>query len=106
VPAVKLIQLKGVRSQGDRVSFNDVVRLYEQSHPGQPKVEVTYQPVHQAQAEHDSIPGFTFPKLTLQLRLDWVGGNCDLTKGGRMVLSNSLVPGWKPTSVAEYLAPI
>lgn len=102
-PPATLTTLHRISIQGERLSLNAAVALYEASHPGS-KVAVTHRPVAEAQAEHDAIEGFSFRKLVLWLLLDWVKGAGDVTKGGEVGVANGLVEGWRPESVGEYLA--
>lgn len=97
----ELVKLGHVAVQGDRVSFSDIIAAYEASHPGE-TLEVTQTELGEAFKLLPTLQGFA--QMATFMRVEWAKGEADVTRGGTVELGNGLVPGWKPTTVAEYLA--
>lgn len=87
-----------LRIEGDRKTFNEVVQIYERSHPGQ-EIIVSRTPVEQAEktiATDQGLDGFL-----AFLFLSWEQGAAVYSSGP---LDNHLFPEWKPTSIEALLA--
>ncbi|TFY63177.1 hypothetical protein EVG20_g6417 [Dentipellis fragilis] len=88
---------KVFRIEGDRISFNDVVKQYE-AKTGK-KVDITYRSIADLQAAIKA-NGQDFASV---LHLSWAQGGGVVGKPEE--LSNGLYPGWNPKKVIEVIAP-
>ncbi len=100
-PVDELLSLGEIAIEGSRATLGQTVAYYEQSRPGK-HVDVTVVPIEQAEDELETKEGYAYV-------LDWLllavaRGVGDLTAGGTVETANKLVPGWKPSSVRDYLA--
>jgi hypothetical protein len=109
VPIEKL-QDKHFNIQGNTVSANEVVKLWEQKHnvsrissnpyllqadsPLQDKLQVEYRPLKELD---DRVAADANDFLAVLLQ-EWASGHGQLKS-----LSNDLYPGWKPASVESIL---
>lgn len=101
VPPSQLITLGEVSVEGSTASAAEAAAFYEQSHPGK-KVELTTVPVEQARSELEGKQGMEY--FLGWCKLMWAEGKADVTRGGTRETGNHLVPGWKPTTVQEFVS--
>ncbi|TFY79787.1 hypothetical protein EWM64_g4224 [Hericium alpestre] len=96
LPLEKL-QWNTLRIEGDRVSFNEIVRQYE-AKTGK-KLEVQLRSIEELEAALKANP----QDFSSVLHLTWAQG--DGVVGKPEEVSNSLWPEWNPKKVIEFIAP-
>ena len=101
LPASQLTQLGQVAVEGSHSTTAQTIVYYEKSHPGS-KVELTTTSIDEAEAVLKDKEGMDFFLSTLKVL--FAQGFVDVTRGGERGTSNHLVPGWKPTTVEEFLS--
>ncbi|KAG9127631.1 hypothetical protein FRC07_011375 [Ceratobasidium sp. 392] len=91
--SIEQLQDKHFRIQGDLVSPNEIVGLWEKKHND--KLQVDYRPVKELEDRIEADKNDTLAVLIAE----WSSGRGELTAP----LSNDLYPGWKPDSVESIL---
>ncbi|KAM0756654.1 NAD(P)-binding protein [Meredithblackwellia eburnea MCA 4105] len=97
LPASSLLD-RIFRIEGDRQSFNDVVDIWEELHPGS-KIEITRDSLEEAEKVAETDKGI--PGLLAYLFVSWEKGQSPYNSGP---LDNHLFPEWKTTTVKDVLA--
>ncbi|KAG9120929.1 hypothetical protein FRC07_003336 [Ceratobasidium sp. 392] len=90
---IEQLQDKHFRIQGDSLTTNEIVKLWEKKHND--KLQVDYRPVKELE---DRIKADKNDFLAVLLK-EWSSGRGALSAP----LSNNLYPGWKPVSVESVL---
>ncbi|KAK4704556.1 hypothetical protein P7C70_g1660, partial [Phenoliferia sp. Uapishka_3] len=86
------------RLEGDRKSFNEVVGIYEKTHPGK-KVTVTHTPIEEAKSKVAKDPSAATFVTYLLVSLE--EGKSIYNSGP---LDNELFPEWKPQTIESILS--
>lgn len=92
------LENKDFTIQGDLLSFNDAIKIYEETHPDAGKIQVTHTPRSEAEANVKANPGWA--SFLDYLRLEW-----DITTAPKEAdTAHKLFPDWNATKARQVIA--